>query len=383
MPGFELFGKEERKAVNDLFDINNGVLFAHGFDKARKGVYRVREFEKAIGKRFAVPYVQAVSSGTAALYTALKALGVKEGDEVITQSFTFVATIEAILAVGAKPVITDIDTTFTMDPDDLDKKITKKTKVVIPVHMAGVLAQMDEIMSLAGRRGIKVLEDSAQTIGGEYKARYAGTIGDAGIYSFDFGKTVTCGEGGMIVSSCKDVFQEARSFHDHGHEYNTSLPRGLDTRHAPGFNFRMTEIQAAIGLAQLEKLDYILSKQRENKNRLKEGIRGLDIEFRKIPVPESDTADSCFILLKDKKRADAIVSALAKKGLSTKNVPDAINWHFAGTWDHMLKSFYKRPLLEEFKKSREILERTVALPIWVKTEDPWIDKYVDAITSCF
>ena len=376
MPGFEVFGEEERKACNELFDINNGILFAHGFGKARKDIYRVREFEKAISEKLSVGYAQAVSSGTSALYTGLKALGIKEGDEVIAQSFTFVATVEAILAVGARPVIVEINETLNMDPADLQRKITKKTKAIIS-------AQMDEIMSIAKNYNIRVFEDSAQSLGGTYKDRFLGTIGDAGIYSFDFGKTITCGEGGMVVTSNKDVFNEVRCLHDHGHEYNLSLPRGLDTRHSPGFNFRMTEIQAAIGLAQLKKLDHILLKQKENKLKLKEGLKNLPLKFRDLPDPAGDTADSCFIILESRELAQKIVENLTTCGLATKNVPDAMNWHFAGTWDHMLASFYKKPLLKEFERSWNILERTVALPIWVQTKEPWIEQYIQAISQVF
>ena len=137
MPGFEVFGKEEKEAIDQLFKLNGGILFAHGFDALRKGVYRVREFESAFAKKFKAGFAQAVSSGTAALKVGLKALGVKPNDEVITQAFTFVATVEAITEVGAIPVIAEINGTLNMDPVDLEKKITKKTKLIIQVHMLG------------------------------------------------------------------------------------------------------------------------------------------------------------------------------------------------------------------------------------------------------
>ena len=140
MPGFEVIGKEEELAISKIFTEGQGILFAHGFEQLRKR-FLVREFEKEVAHKFKVAYAQAVSSGTAALFVALKALGIKPGDEVITQSFTFVATVEAILLLGAIPVITEIDNTYNMDPYDLSKKITNKTKAIIPVHMAGVAVE--------------------------------------------------------------------------------------------------------------------------------------------------------------------------------------------------------------------------------------------------
>lgn len=383
MPGFELFGEEERKSVNDLFDLNNGILFAHGFDAMRKGVYRVRELEKAFAQRIGVSYAQAVSSGSTALLCAIKGMGIGPGDEVITQSFTFVATVEAILLAGATPLIADIDETLNMDPEDLARKITPRTKLIIPVHMAGVAVRMDEILSIAREKNIMVLEDAAQGIGASYKGAALGAIGDAGILSLDYGKTITCGEGGIVLTNDEEIFFKVRCFHDHGHEYKQSRPRGLDPQHAPGFNFRMTEIQAAMGLAQLNKLDFILKRQRENKRKLKEGLKDLPLTFRDLPDPEGDSGDTCFIMAESKEKADEIVKALSKKGLGTKNVPDAINWHFAGKWDHMIGEFYSRPLMEEFEKSRKILERTVALFIWIKTDAPWIEEYIDTISLCF
>ena len=187
MPGFEVFGAEERDAINELFDLNGGIIFAHSFDAMRKGVYRVREFETAFALRMGIKYAQAVSSGSTALKTALKALGIKRGDEVITTAFTFVATVEAILECGARPVIVDINETLNISPEAFEEAITSKTKVVIPVHMMGVSAQMDEIMYVAKRNNLKVLEDTAQGLGGTYKGRTLGTIGDMGAFSLDAG----------------------------------------------------------------------------------------------------------------------------------------------------------------------------------------------------
>lgn len=383
MPGFELIGKEERAQIDLIFNKANGVMFAHGFDAIRNGQYMVRDFEKEVCKAVGAEYGQAVSSGSTALLTALKAMGIGPGDEVITQSFTFVATVEAILMLGAVPVITEVDDTYNMDPDDLRKKITARTKLVIPVHMAGVIARMDEILQIASQHGIPVMEDAAQGLGARYKGKMAGTIGDAGTYSFDFAKLVTCGEGGMVVTNKKGIFFEARCFHDHGHEYNPAFGRALDTRHALGINYRMSELQAAVGIAQIRKLDFVLERQKSNKKQLKDALLGLPLTFRTIPDPLGDAGDTILFAVEDAKRAEAIVKKLSGKGVSTKNVPDAIGWHFAATWDHMLANYYPEGVKNAFPRSKELLERSIALPVMIKWTGEQIEEMAGKIKDSF
>lgn len=373
MPGYELFGEEERRAVNALFDANNGVLFAHGFLKQRKGVFKVREFEAALAKTVGAQHCQVVSSGTAALLVALRALGVKPGDEVITSSFTFVATVEAILEAGAVPVLTEVDGSYNMDPEDLSAKITAKTKVILPVHMAGAPARMDKILALATKHNILVLEDAAQAFGGTYQGKALGTLGDAGIYSFDFAKNVTTGEGGAVVMSSPELFRASRELHDHGHEYNPKVPRGKDTRTRAGFNFRMSEIQAAIGLAQLAKLPVILELQRRNYKSLKAKLRDAGLHWR-ASWDDGEIADTLIFALESKERAVSTAASLAKLGLDTKNLPDALDWHFAGTWTHLLGDCAKN-----WPRTRELLERSIALPVNALMSEAGIQRVADGV----
>ena len=198
----------------------------------------------------------AVTSCTAALRVALATLKLKKKDEVITQSFTFVATVEAIIESGATPICANINETLNMDPDDLIKKINKKTKAVIIVHMLGVPAQVDKIKTICKKYKITLIEDTAWGCGGKYKNRFLGTWGDIGAYSFDFAKTLTTGEGGMLIFKSKKKYELAKAWHDHGHENNPKFPRWEDTRKSSGFNFRMTEMQGAVGIAQLQKLNF-------------------------------------------------------------------------------------------------------------------------------
>jgi len=379
MPGAELIGKEELDEIKDVFD-KGGVLYRYGLPEARS---KVRQFEKEFQKKLNVKYAQAVTNGTSALLAALRALNIKPGDDVITQSFTFIATVEAIIERGAIPVITEVNKTLNMDPDDLESKITPTTKAIIPVHMAGAPAQMDEIMSIAREHDIPVLEDAAQTVGGTYKGKYLGAIGDIGIFSFDYGKPLTTGEGGMCVTNNESLFLTARAYSDHGHEQNPNLPRGRDTRQIGGLNFRMMELEGAIGLAQLRKLDYIVKRLRENNKKVKRGIEDLPgIEFREVPDPKGEVGDSLIFFLESRKAAEKFAELFRKEGYNTKNLPDAIDWHFVGTWGHIFRSYgrYKGKDLEKlWGKSADLLRRAIAIPILVKMGDDGINRLTNTI----
>jgi 8-amino-3,8-dideoxy-alpha-D-manno-octulosonate transaminase len=383
MPGFELIGKEERDAVLDIFDKYGGVLFKHGFDALRKGSYKVSEFERAFAKKLEVNYAQAVTSGTAALKVGLESLEIEPGDEVITQSFTFVATVEAIIECGAVPVLVNIDETLNMDPGELKKRITKRTKAVIPVHMYGASARMDEITEIAKNNKLLVLEDTAQAVGGKYKGKFLGTIGDVGTFSFDFGKALTCGEGGMVVSNNKQIYLRACEYSDHGHENNPNFPRGEDTRNRSGFNYRMMELQGAIGLVQLGKLDYAINRQKENKAKIKSALKGINkFKFREFADENGETADTVVLIFENKEHAKKFVGGLKNSGLVTKNLPDAFNWHFAGTWDHIfsnIKEYENNSWKTLWKRSEDLLVRTVAMPININMTDEQINRVISSV----
>jgi 8-amino-3,8-dideoxy-alpha-D-manno-octulosonate transaminase len=383
MPGFEVFGEEERQAINEIFDKNGGIIFAHGFDALRNGVYKVREFERAFAARMGAAHAQAVSSGTAAIKVALQCLGVGPGDEVITQAFTFVATVEAIMETGATPVIVDVNETLNMDPKALRAAITPCTKVIAPVHMMGECAEMDEIMAVAKAHGLTIVEDSAQALGASYFGRFAGTMGAVGAYSTDAGKTLNTGEGGMVVTNDEQLYVMARAFHDHGHEYSKTRGRGEEGALCYGFNHRMTELQGAIGVAQLRKLDLIVSRQRENKAKLMQQLQALPVEFRRSPDPAGDLADTIVFFLPDCARAAAFVAAIRSKRLGTKNLPDAIGWHFAKHWGHMMKSHptYAGKCDTQWTASADLLERSVAIPVMVKMDDAQIERVASTLVA--
>jgi 8-amino-3,8-dideoxy-alpha-D-manno-octulosonate transaminase len=381
MPGFEVFGKEEQEAINKIFELNGGILFAHGFDAMRNGVYRVREFEKAFAGYLGVPHAQAVSSGSTGVKVGLKALGIKPGDEVLTTCFTFVATVEAILEVGARPVLVDINETLNIDPAAIDDAVTDRTKAIIAVHMMGAPCQMDEIMAVAEKHGLLVFEDNAQGCGGSYKGRYLGTIGHAGSFSFDGGKTLTTGEGGMVVTSDESIYLRARAYHDHGHEYSTTVGRGAEAALLTGFNYRMNELQGAIGLVQLGKLDGMNNATRENKRKLKERLKNLKFQFRTLADEQGELGDALIFYLESAQAAQAFAQKMSEKGLGTKNLPDAIRWHFAKHWRHMFEEydFYRHGYQTQWQASADILERSIALPVMVKMTEDRINEVADKV----
>lgn len=358
MPGWEIIGKEENRSVKKLFN-EGGVLLAHGFGKYRKK-YHVREFESEAKNIFKSKYALAVSSGTAAIKIGLKALGIKKGDEVITQAFNFIATIEAILDIGAKPIIVNVDNTLNMCPIDLEKKISSKIKAIIPVHMLGVPAEMEKILKIAKKFKIPILEDNCESVGAKYKKKYLCNFGKVGVVSFDHAKTITCGEGGMIFCNDRKIDQFCREYHDHGHENNPRLPRGMDTKKIYGFNYRMTEIQGVIGKAQLKKINFILAENKKRYLALKKNF-SKNIEIRKIPNYSEPTFDTFIFFVKNKKQKIKIINYLYKIGLGTKNLPDAINWHCATYWDHALSN----KQINNSKKTLKILKKSIAIPILI------------------
>lgn len=358
MPGFELIGREERDALDHLLQ-QSGILSAHGFDNRRNGIFEVRTFEKEFASHLGSRHGVAVSSGTAAVKVALKALGIQPGDEVITQAFNFIAVVEAILDCGATPKITNVDGSLNMDPIELRKKITHKTKAIIVVHMMGASANMEELLRIAEENHIPVIEDNCEAPGATWNGQYLGTLGDIGVFSFDMGKLMTAGEGGMIVTNDDTLAKFCREYPDHGHENNPSLPRGRDSRTIFGFNYRMTEMQAAVGRVQLKRLPFMLE---ENRQRYAALQNKLSERTRKI-FSASVSNDEIFILHEsDPEKRARVLSLLKETGIGTKNLPDAIEWHCTAFWDHALEDHEWRSSLP----TRELLERSIAIPIWLK-----------------
>ena len=335
MAGFEVFGEEEKRQIQDVLD--TGVLFRYEFADQRNGVYKVREFEEKFAQYCGTGYAQAVTSGTSALKVGLAALGVGPGDEVITQGFTFVATWEAILEVGAIPVFTEVDATMNMDPEDLRRKISPKTRCIIPVHMLGAQARIADIVRIADSHAIPVLEDTAQATGGRIGGRHLGTFGRCGTFSFDAVKTLTTGEGGMIITADEALWRTMSEYHDHGHDHAVNPGgRGGEGRRFIGSNYRMMEIQGAIGLAQLAKLDMMLAEMRKNKARLQEAASVIPgVGFRELVDAGGDTATHFSFFLQDREHCRRVNGVLRENGCGAINFAEN-TWHYYPKWEHLL-----------------------------------------------
>ena len=348
MPGFELWSDLERKELNDVVD--NGILMRYGFDGMRKGHWKSRELEAAICQTFGCNYAQLTSSGTAALTTALSALGIGYGDEVITPAFTFVASFEAVLSVGAVPVLVDVDDTLTLNPDAIRKAITPKTKAIMPVHMCGSMADMDALIAICKEHKLILLEDACQSIGGTYKGKKLGTIGDAGTFSFDFVKTITCGEGGVVMTNREDVFEKSDGFTDHGHDHK-GVDRGADLHPFIGYNFRISELHAAVGLAQVRRLPEFLSIQKKNHQTLRSILSTIpEISFRRIPDPQGDSCSFLCWFLPSAEITRAVVDELKAQGILAGNFYwFDNNWHYIRKWDHLKNAVTLNSLSPEIK----------------------------------
>lgn len=394
MPGFEIFGEEEKKEIMDVLD--TGVLFRYEFGEQRNGVYKVKEFEEKFAQYCNSSYGQAVTSGTAALKVALTALGVGPGDEVITQGFTFVATWEAIFEVGALPVYCEIDSTLNMDPADLEKKITPQTKCIIPVHMLGAPARISEIIAVADKKGIPVLEDTAQAAGARIDGKHLGSFGRCGTFSFDSVKTMTTGEGGMIITDDEELWRTMSEYQDHGHDHVVNPgARGGEGRRFIGFNYRMMELQGAIGLGQLAKLDFIVESQQKHKAILKEAASKIPgVQFRCLVDEKGDSASFFAFMLRDKEHCTKVNESLKADGCGAINFAEN-SWHFYPQWEHLLEG--KSPVTSGYPfndgggkkrivydpkalpQSAGILEKTLVYPISVKMDQDKITTLVKAL----
>ncbi|CAN2039913.1 8-amino-3,8-dideoxy-alpha-D-manno-octulosonate transaminase [Candidatus Magnetomoraceae bacterium gMMP-15] len=387
MPGFEIFGNEERKEVQDVLD--TGVLFRYGFDQARDGLWKARSFESELCEKLGVQHCHLCSSGTAALSIALACCGVGAGDEVIVPPFTFIATIEAVLNAGAIPVFVEIDETLCLDPVDIEAKITDKTKAVILVHMCGSLARIDDIKKFCDNKNIILIEDTCQSVGASFQGKALGTFGSMGCFSFDPVKTITCGEGGAIITNDENLYKKACAYSDHGHDH-IGNDRGLEGHPFLGTNYRISELNAAVGLAQLKKLDWILKKQRSNKKLLKDALAKCSkLSFRDVPDKSGDSATFLSFFLPDEARTLKAVEALAKTGIDGCFYWYDNNWHYIRQWDHLKKlhSLARLPLqiLEncpdysqvKLPQSDSIMSRTISMQIKLSWTEEEIQNRID------
>jgi len=371
MPGFELFGSAERKSVNDVLD--NGVLMRYGFDGMRNGHWKAKALEEELQIAFNTNHVQLVSSGTAAVSVALASAGVGAGDEVIMPTFTFVASFEAIMMLGAIPVLVDIDSTLTLDPEAVEAAISPKTKAVMVVQMCGSMGDMDALKAICDKNNLIFVEDACQAIGGSYKGKSLGSIADVGCFSFDFVKTITCGEGGAVITNNKDYYLNADHYSDHGHDH-VGKDRGAETHPFLGYNFRLSELHAAVGLAQVKRLPEFLAIQKKNFDIIRNVLSEIqEVEFRTVPEGGVESCAFLNFFLPDLERARNVSKAFKENGIDACFHYYDNNWHYIRRWNHLkeLKSLF--PISEEVKEGLQYLKGK---------QYPQSDSYIARNISC-
>ena len=286
--------------------------------------------KQLVASRLATRFAVAVNSGTSALSVILAGLGIGAGDEVIVPGFTYVASISAIVYSGAIPVLAEIDDTLNLDPADVELRITPRTKAIMAVHMLGNPARLDELAEVARRHNVALIEDCAQAFGASYKGKPLASFGVAGGLSFNAYKTITAGDGGMVVTDDEALYQRCFAMHDQGH---SPLRNGVEMGRRPflGLDFRMTELSAAVLLAQLRKVDMILQRLRENKALLKSLIADLPgLGFRALPDPQGDLATHLVVLFPDESIARAVAHELGSRVLAESG------WHIYSQMEHLL-----------------------------------------------
>ncbi|MBR7092447.1 MAG: DegT/DnrJ/EryC1/StrS family aminotransferase [Clostridia bacterium] len=336
-PGGLEIGDEEKKQVLEVLD--NKYLFRYYGPAGCPS--KVKQFEEAFAQKVGAKYALAVNSCTSALISALVACGVGPGDEVLVTGYTFFASCAAIVAAKAVPVICEINETLTMDPDDIEKKITPYTKAMVVVHMRGVPCDMDRIMAIAEKHHLRVIEDVAQALGGTYKGKYLGTFGDCGCYSFQYHKIITAGEGGMVVTNDQRLYDRCMGYHDTAACWRPD--RFAEQRYEGelfcGVNFRMSELTGAVLLAQFSRLDNLLSLMRRNQKIIIDGIKDTKgIKVRPRNDDAGDTGICLMFFLDSKEKVQPFVEALKAEGVNAAGVfnsgiPD---WHIYSHWKHVI-----------------------------------------------
>ncbi len=359
-------GKEEIEAVARV--IESKRLFKTMGEETKN-------FEKEMRELLDVKHAVAVTSGMAGLTSALIGMGIGPGDEVIVPAYTYIATAFAVLATGAIPVVCEIDESLLMDADDAENKITPRTKVLLPVHMKGHPTNMDKIMAVAKKHNLMVLEDACQAVGGSYKGRRLGAIGDAGAFSFNYFKNITAGEGGAMLTNNKEIFERGLIYQDScAVAYFGDQMQDFSTEVFCGTEFRTNEITSAIMRVQLTRLEGILADLRKNKKLL---TKALEEHFNFVPCndPEGDCASEIAFRFDTPEQAKDICSKVP--GLS---IPAYVDKHVYCYWDVMFsKRGAAHPLMNPFnmeanknapeftkdmcRKSIDILARSVQMNI--------------------
>lgn len=392
MPGTELFGAEERKEINDVLE--TGVLFRYNHDQQRNGIWKAKDFENEVKKITSAKYAHAVSSGSTAVTTALAAAGIGAGDEVIVPPFTFIATIEAVLFIGALPVFAEIDETLCLSAEGIKKAITPKTKAVCLVHMCGGMADMDGINKVVKEHNLILVEDAGQAFAASYKGTAVGLFGKAGCFSFDFFKIATAGEGGVLITNDEQTYLNATYYSDHGHNHEGNN-RGMEQHPIMGINYRISELHAAIGYAQTKKVPQIKESNLKNKKLLIELLSvNKNISFAKLADQNGDSATFLNLLMPDTVTAKLVVDEFNRAGVGGFNYWFTNMYHFINQWDHLKQMKTTSKLVVELlgapqdyqnlqlPKSQEVVGRLISFGIRCTWTEDEIKQLAHNILKC-
>ncbi len=383
----ELFGAEERKEVMDVLE--TGALFRYNHEEMRQGHWKARELEEEVEIFTGAKFAHAVSSGSTAVATALAAAGIGHGDEVIVPPFTYIATIEAVIFAGALPVFAEIDENLCLSAEGIEKAITPKTKAVLLVHMVGAAADMDAIMPVINKHKLTLVEDAGQALGAFYKGKSVGLFGKTGAFSFDFFKITTAGEGGLFITNDEKAYKLADSFSDHGHDH-VGNNRGMEKHPILGFNYRISELHAAVGLAQMRKINELRDRKRANKAYMKAKLSQIsEITFRPMPDPDGDSGTFLNFFLPTTAMAKKVMKEFANHDVGGCNYWYTNMYHFINQWDHLKKLRSAAPLAIhhfgapqdynklELPKSQEVIGRLISLGIRATWTEEEMDKQAD------
>jgi len=334
---------------------------------------KIKKFEKKFAEKIGTKYACAVSSGTAGLHLALLAAGIKDGDEVITTPFSFVASSNTILYVGAKPVFVDVDPlTFNINPGKIEKKITRKTKAILVVHIFGQAADMSPILRLAKKYHLKIVEDACEAIYATYKKRRVGTFGESAVFAFYPNKQMTTGEGGMITTNKKSVYEICSSLKNQGRAPDMQW---LDHKYL-GYNYRMDEMSAALGLAQLEKLKFLIKERAKIAALYDKHLKPFK---NKVNTPYTATHNTntwyiYSVLLNKAVKRNTVIKKLAEAGIASKPYLPSI--HSINFYKDLFG--YKKG---DFPVSEDISARSLALPLYIGLKEKDVKYIVDSLLS--
>lgn len=391
MAGMEVFGAEERKEVMDVLE--TGALFRYGHENIRKGMWKALEFEDEVRKQTGAKYVHAVSSGSTAVTSMMAAAGIGHGDEVIVPPYTFIAPIEAVFLAGALPIFAEIDESLCLSPQGIEAAITPKTKAVLLIHMCGAAADLEGILEVCKKHNLVLLEDCGQAMGASYKGKSVGLHGVAGAFSFDYFKIATCGEGGVTITNSEEIYKNIEYVGDHGHTH-IGNNRGMEDHFVMGSNFRIGEMNAAIGLAQMRKLPWVLEQNRKNKKYIKDRLKEIEgLTFRKLSDETGDSATFLNFFVPSKEIAQKLFTQFAEDG-----VGGIANWysnmyHFINQWDHVKELKFPAKLAihdlgapQDYKnmtlpKSEEVISRLICIGISCVWKEEELVAYTDKIIA--